>query len=114
MAKSNAMLPSWMVERVISGASAHCLVIPSKLILIVFTPDKICIFVMDRSFAGVKNPIEVAHSILEHSRRPDTLGRIPPMFVCDELAVSILAHKRHDNPGHLSPTVLMHLLLQKV
>jgi hypothetical protein len=105
------MLPSWMDERVISGASAHCLVIPSKLISIVFTPDKICIFVANRSFVGVKNPIEVAHSILEHGRRPDTLGRIPPMFVCDELALSISTHKRYHNSGHLSPTVLMHLLL---
>jgi len=106
------MLPSWMDEQVISGASAHCPVIPFKLISIVFSPDNT--FVVNRLFAGVKNPIEVAHSILEHSRRPDTLGRIPPMFVCNELAPSISAYRRHANSGHSSPMVLMPLLLQKV
>lgn len=29
----------------------------------------------------MKNPIKAAYAILEHSRRPSALGRIPPMFV---------------------------------
>lgn len=31
--------------------------------------------------SGVKNPIRLARSILDHSQIPDALGRIPPMFV---------------------------------
>ena len=30
---------------------------------------------------GVKNPIRLASAILDNSRTPDALGRIPPMYV---------------------------------
>lgn len=30
-------------------------------------------------FAGIKNPISAARSVLEYSRKPDNLGRVPPM-----------------------------------
>ena len=34
----------------------------------------------------MKNPIKAAHAILEHSRIPSALGRIPPMFVDIQLS----------------------------
>lgn len=33
------------------------------------------------SDTGINNPIRLAHSILEYSRTPDSLGRIAPLFV---------------------------------
>ena len=33
------------------------------------------------AISGVKNPITLAHAVLDHSRVPDPLGRIPPLFV---------------------------------
>ncbi|KAI0374033.1 N-terminal nucleophile aminohydrolase [Pilatotrama ljubarskyi] len=31
--------------------------------------------------SGIKNPITLAHSVLQHTRIPDPLGRIPPMLL---------------------------------
>jgi hypothetical protein len=34
---------------------------------------------------GVKNPIKLARSVLDYSRTPDKLGRIPPLSVDPDL-----------------------------
>jgi taspase (threonine aspartase 1) len=36
---------------------------------------------LPKHITGIKNPITLARHILEYSRRPDLLGRIPPMHV---------------------------------
>ncbi|KAI0358447.1 N-terminal nucleophile aminohydrolase [Trametes cingulata] len=37
--------------------------------------------------SGVENPIALAHSVLQYARRPDPLGRIPPMLLVSAGAV---------------------------
>ncbi|TFK44390.1 asparaginase [Crucibulum laeve] len=41
--------------------------------------------------AGVKNPIRLASLVLEHSRRPDRLGRLPPLTLASEGARAFAA-----------------------
>ncbi|KAF9469911.1 nucleophile aminohydrolase [Collybia nuda] len=46
--------------------------------------------------SGIKNPIRLARSLLEYSRIPDTLGRIPPLLLVSEGALSFAAlHAPH-------------------
>jgi hypothetical protein len=41
-----------------------------------------CMYALNlRSYIGVKNPIRLARSILDYTRKPDPLGRIPPLCV---------------------------------
>ncbi|KAJ6625457.1 asparaginase [Mycena sp. CBHHK59/15] len=47
--------------------------------------------------SGVKNPVRLAHRILEHSRIPDPLGRIPPLTLVSNGAHAFAAL----HPGHV-------------
>lgn len=47
---------------------------------------------------GIKNPIRLARSILEYSKIPDPLGRIPPLFVTP-IAYNLFKRVKAETPS---------------
>ena len=68
------MLLSW-TGKVRLGASVLFLVSGGDFVKIVGTH----IFSPPLSFKGCKNAIGLARAVLDYSRVPDTLGRVPPL-----------------------------------